>query len=70
MLSFVSSPGSIAEMKENWFPTQTCPSLVAAKRHASQTESPLHSHIFVLKWALNRRCKGPICDIAALTAFL
>jgi hypothetical protein len=48
MLSFVSSPGSIAEMKENWFSTQTCPSLVAAKRHASQRESPLHSHIFFL----------------------
>jgi hypothetical protein len=31
MLSFVSSPGSIAEMQENWFPAQTCPSLVAAK---------------------------------------
>jgi hypothetical protein len=41
MLSFVSSPGSIAKMKENWFPAQTCLSLVAAKRHASQRESPL-----------------------------
>jgi hypothetical protein len=70
MLSFVSSPGSIAEMKENWFHAQTCPSLVAAKRHASQRESALHSHIFFHKWALNRRCKVPICDIAALTAFL
>jgi hypothetical protein len=48
MHPFVSSPGSIAEMKENLFPTQTCPSLVAAKRHASQRESPLHSHIFFL----------------------
>jgi hypothetical protein len=48
MLSFVSSPGSIAKMKENWFPAQTCPSLVAAKRHASQRECPLHSHIFFL----------------------
>jgi hypothetical protein len=48
MLSFVSSPGSIAEMKENLFPTQTFPSLVAAKRHASQRESPLHSRIFFL----------------------
>jgi hypothetical protein len=46
MLSFVSSPGSIAEMKENWFPAQSCPSLVATKRHASQRESPLRSHIF------------------------
>jgi hypothetical protein len=69
MLSFVSSPSSIAEMKENWFAAQTCPSLVAAKRHASQRESPLHSDIF-LKWALNRHCKVPICDIATLTAFL
>jgi hypothetical protein len=40
MLYFVSSPGSIAKMKENWFPAQICPS------HASQGESPLHSHIF------------------------
>jgi hypothetical protein len=48
MLSFVSSPDSSAEMKENWFPTQTCPSLLAAKRHASQRESPLHSYIFFL----------------------
>jgi hypothetical protein len=46
ILSFVSSPVSIAKMKENWFPAQTCPSLVAAKRHASQKESPRHSHIF------------------------
>jgi hypothetical protein len=46
MLSFVSFPGSMAEMKENWFPTQTCLSLVAAKRYASQREYPLHSHIF------------------------
>jgi hypothetical protein len=36
MLSYDSSPGSIAKMKENWFPTQTCPTFVAAKRHASQ----------------------------------
>jgi hypothetical protein len=35
-------------MKENWFPSQTCPSLVAAKRHASQREPPLNSHIFSL----------------------
>jgi hypothetical protein len=46
MLSFVSSPGLIAEMKENWFPAQTCPSLVAAKRHASQRKSPIRSRIF------------------------
>jgi hypothetical protein len=46
MLTFGSSPRSIAEMKENWFPAKTCPSLVAAKRHASQRESPFHSHIF------------------------
>jgi hypothetical protein len=45
MLSFVSSPGSIAEMKDNWFLAQKCPSLVAAKRYASQRESPLHSDI-------------------------
>jgi hypothetical protein len=70
MFFFVSSPGSIAKMKENLFPTQTCPSLVAAKRHASQRESPLHSHNFFLKWALNRSYKVPICDMAALTAFL
>jgi hypothetical protein len=48
MLSSVSSPGSIAEMNENWFPAQTCLSLVAAKRHASQRGSPLHSHIFFI----------------------
>jgi hypothetical protein len=48
MLSFVSSPGSITEMKDNWFPVQTCPSIVAAKRHASQRESSLQSHIFFL----------------------
>jgi hypothetical protein len=48
MLSFVSSPGSIAEIQENWFFAETCPSLIAAKRHASQWESPLHSHIFLL----------------------
>jgi hypothetical protein len=30
----------------------------------------LFTHIFFLKWALNRRCKVPICDIAALTVFL
>jgi hypothetical protein len=46
MLSFVSSRGSIAEIQENWFPAQTFPSLVAAKRHASQRESTIHSHIF------------------------
>jgi hypothetical protein len=32
--------------------------------------SLLFTHIFFLKWALNCRCKVPICDIAALTAFL
>jgi hypothetical protein len=48
MLSSVSSPGSIAEMKENWFPAQTCPDINAAKRHALQRESPLQPHIFCL----------------------
>jgi hypothetical protein len=48
MLSFVSSPVRIAKMKENWFRAQTCPSLVAAKRHDSQRESVLHSYIFFL----------------------
>jgi hypothetical protein len=64
MLSSVSSPSSITEMKEIWFPAQTCPSLLAQKR------SLLFTHIFCLKWALNRRCKVPICDMAVLTAFL
>jgi hypothetical protein len=48
MLSFVSSLGSIAEIKKNWFPTQTYHSFVATKRHASQRESPLRSHILIL----------------------
>jgi hypothetical protein len=32
--------------------------------------SLLFTHIFFLKWALNRRFKVPIFDITALTAFL
>jgi hypothetical protein len=69
MLSFVSSFGSIAEMKENWFPAQTCPSLLLQKWMLHKW-SLLSGHIFFLKWALNRHCKIPISDIAALTAFL
>jgi hypothetical protein len=48
MLAFVSSLGSIAKMKENWFHTQTCPNIVTAKRYASQREAPLRSLIFLL----------------------
>jgi hypothetical protein len=62
MFSFASSLGSIAKMKENWFPKQTCPSLVAAKRHASHKECHLHSHISFVN--------GPWTVVATLTAFL
>jgi hypothetical protein len=45
-------------------------SILLLKKGMLRKGSLLFTHIFFLKWALNCRCKVPICDIGALTAFL